>query len=99
VRADREEQFGVDFEWYARMESSGEGFDYVLITNEFDAARLLAASTRRVPGRRLFDAVVHVCPDAVLAAYGAGGRGAAEQLPDLIRSGRIQALSQWLNAL
>src|SRR5205807_337461 len=47
VRADREEQFGVDFETYARLEDSGRDFEFVLVTNEFDAARLAAACERR----------------------------------------------------
>jgi hypothetical protein len=47
MRADREEQFQSDFEAYARLESAGQDFDYVLITIEFDAARLKAACERR----------------------------------------------------
>jgi hypothetical protein len=39
VRADREEQFMGDFQAYERLESAGPDFGYVLITNEFDAAR------------------------------------------------------------
>jgi hypothetical protein len=97
VRADREEQFGVDFDTYARLEDSGQDWDFVLITNEFDAARLKSASTRRAPGRRLFDAVVHVCPDGVLAAYGNTGRGAAAELPQLFADGSIVSLADWLS--
>jgi hypothetical protein len=96
VRADREEQFGVDFDTYARLEDSGEDFDFVLVTNEFDAARLLSACDRRVPGRQLFDHVVHVNPEAVLAVYADGERGAAARLPELVSSGRLMPLSQWL---
>jgi hypothetical protein len=39
IRADREEQFMSDFQTYERLESAGEDFAYLLITNEFDAAR------------------------------------------------------------
>jgi hypothetical protein len=46
VRADREEQFMSDFQAYERLESAGRDFGYVLITNEFDAARLRAACER-----------------------------------------------------
>ena len=46
VRADREEQFMSDFQAYERLESAGRDFGYVLITNEFDAARLRAARAR-----------------------------------------------------
>ena len=38
IRADREEQFGIDWEAYARLEDEGQDFDFVLVTNEFDAA-------------------------------------------------------------
>ncbi len=99
VRADREEQFGVDFDSYARMEASGAAFDFVLVTNEFDGARLKSACQRRTLARPLFDAVVHVCPDALIAAYGDTARGAAAELPDLIASRRILSLSDWLQTL
>lgn len=99
VRADREEQFGVDFDSYARMEASGDAFDFVLVTNEFDGARLMSACHRRTLGRPLFDAVVHVCPDAVLAAYGDSARGAAAELPELVDSRRILSLADWLTTL
>ena len=99
IRADREEQFGVDFDTYARLESSGGDFEFVLITNEFDAARLKSAVQRRAPGRRVFDAVVHVCPEGVLATYGDSGRGAAEELPRFVADGRIRPLAEWLAAL
>ena len=96
VRADREEQFGVDFDTYARLEESGEDFSFALLTNEFDAARLVSACTRRAPGRRLFDQVVHVNPDGVLAVYSGASRGAAAELPELVLSGRLIPLSRWL---
>jgi hypothetical protein len=101
VRADREEQFGVDFDTYARLEDRGDDFEFVLITNEFDAARLASACDRRVPGRPLFDQVVHVNPAGVLAAYSALGtpaqaRSAATRLPELVDSGRLMSLASWL---
>lgn len=101
VRADREEQFGVDFDTYARLEDRGEDFAFVLITNEFDAARLVSACDRRTAGRALFDQVVHVNPAGVLAAYSAPGapgqaRSAAIRLPDLVSSGRLMSLAGWL---
>jgi len=99
VRADREEQFGVDFDTYARLEGTGEDFDFALVTNEFDAARLVSACDRRAPGRRLFDQVVHVNPEGVLAVYEGASRGAAERLPELVSSGRITSLGEWLSGL
>jgi hypothetical protein len=41
-----------DFQTYERLESMGEDFAYVLVTNEFDAARLRAACERRRQMRR-----------------------------------------------
>lgn len=99
VRADREEQFGIDWEAYARLEDEGQDFDFVLVTNEFDAARLLAACDRRRPGAYLFSSVVHVNTDAPLAAYGAERRGAAARLDKLVAAGRLVSLETWLHAL
>src|SRR5438105_3134171 len=62
VRADREEQFATDFEAYARLETMGRNFGFVLVTNEFDAARLVAACERRAQNAALFSAVVHMNP-------------------------------------
>jgi hypothetical protein len=104
VRADREEQFGVDFDTYARLEDRGEDFAFALITNEFDAARLVSACDRRAPARPLFDQVVHVNPVGVLAAYSAPGapaqaRSAAARLPELVSSGRLMSLGSWLESV
>ena len=62
IRADREEQFVSDFTSYARLERAGQSFDYVLVTNEFDPARLVAAAERQREGNPLFTNVVHVSP-------------------------------------
>jgi hypothetical protein len=99
VRADREEQFGVDFEAYARLEDRGHDFEFVLVTNEFDAARLVAACERRRQNANLFSAVVHVNPQGVLTAYGPETRASAKRLEDHVRSGRLSSLQQWLEGL
>lgn len=99
VRADREEQFGVDFDAYARLEDAGEDFDYILITNEFDAARLTAACERRKQNANLFSSVVHVNPSGPLAAYGSTGRGSALKLAQLVKTGRLTSLEAWLKSL
>ena len=98
VRADREEQFGTDFDAYVRS-NAGLPFDHVLVTNEFDAARLRAACDRLSGNAFLFSSVVHVNPDGVLAAYGGEGRGAALELPRLLASGRLTSLEAWLTTL
>ncbi len=99
VRADREEQFGVDFDTYARLEDLGRNFDFVLVTNEFDAARLVAACERRSQNASLFSAVVHVNPQGVLAAYGDKVRSSAKWLVDHVNSGRLSSLQQWLETI
>jgi hypothetical protein len=99
VRADREEQFGIDWEAYARLEDQGRDFGFVLITNEFDAARLVAACDRRRPGAHLFSSVVHVNLDGPLAAYGPDRRRAAGRLDELMASGRLVSLERWLSEL
>lgn len=99
VRADREEQFGVDFEAYARLDDAGRDFDYVLVTNEFDAARLSAACERRRQNANLFTRVVHVNPRGPVAAYAEAGRGAAKRLAQHVESGRLESLEAWLGSL
>lgn len=99
VRADREEQFGVDFEAYARLEDAGRDFGFVLVTNEFDAARLVAACERRAQNAALFTAVVHVNPQGPLAAYGPEARRSAKKLVEHVASGRLMSLEAWLASL
>jgi hypothetical protein len=99
VRADREEQFGVDFEAYARLEDAGHDFAFTLVTNEFDAARITAACERRRQNAYLFTSVVHVNPDGPLSAYGAARRRSAGKLDELITSGRLISLERWLTTI
>jgi hypothetical protein len=99
VRADREEQFGTDFDTYTRLEAVGRNFDFVLITNEFDAARLVAACDRRGQNTDLFTSVVHVNPLGPLAAYGPERRRSAKRLGEHVESGRLTSLESWLASL
>src|SRR5207237_2616646 len=99
VRADREEQFAVDFEAYARLEDAGHDFDFVLVTNEFDAARLSAACERRRTGGALFTSVVHVNPQGPLAAYGPQLRRSAKRLGEHVKSGCLMSLEHWMASL
>jgi hypothetical protein len=71
----------------------------VLITNEFDAARLRAATQRLSGNAHLFSSVVHVNPAGVLQAYGSDRRGAAKELPSFVSTGRLVSLEQWLRSL
>jgi len=95
VRADREEQFGTDFQAYVRA-NVGRPFHHVLITNEFDAARLRHACTELAANAHLFHAVVHVNPEGLLQAYGSPLRRSAAELPALIAAARLVPLSSWL---
>lgn len=99
VRADREEQFAADFEAYARLEDAGRDFDFVLVTNEFDAARLTAACERRRQNAALFTSVVHVNLTGPLAAYGPERRRSAKKLAEHEESGRLMSLERWLTSL
>jgi hypothetical protein len=99
IRADREEQFHSDFEAYARLEAWGQDFGYALITNEFDAARLKAACERRRQNAFLFTDVVHMCPDALLATYGATESDSVTAVRSHIESGRLMSLQTWLQQL
>ena len=96
IRADREEQFMSDFRTYARLERAGVPFDYSLITNEFDPARLVAACERQWEGRPLFKEVVHVNPAGLLAAYGTTLRRSFVPATRHIENGRIISLRRWL---
>ncbi|MGI8796787.1 MAG: hypothetical protein ACR2IR_09460 [Acidimicrobiia bacterium] len=98
VRADREEQFKTDFEAYVRV-NTGQPFDHILVTNEFDAARLKAACQELSANAHLFAAVVHVNPEGVLQAYGKQRRGAAKELAGFVESRRLISLEQWLSSL
>ncbi len=99
VRADREEQFATDFAAYVSLEAAGQPFDYVLVTNEFDPARLLAACDRLAGNQRLFTEVVHVNPGGVLAAYGPDLRDSAREVVKRIEEGRLLSLEAWLSKL
>lgn len=99
IRADREEQFQSDFESYARLEAAGRDFEYTLITNEFDAARLKAACERRKQNAALFTKVVHINPEAVLATYGNAKQGAVNDVRTHVSSGRLMSLEHWLDIL
>ncbi|WP_173923333.1 hypothetical protein [Agromyces sp. Marseille-P2726] len=105
IRSDREEQFATDFEAYAHLESSGEDFAYVLVTNEFDPARLAAACENRRQNAEMFTEVVHVNPAGPLAAYSVGlsqgrtdSRGIARARAH-ISSGRLVGLADWISSL
>jgi hypothetical protein len=99
IRADREEQFMSDFQAYERLESAGQDFGYVLITNEFDAARLQAACERRRQNAPLFTHVVHINPEAVEVVYHDGGAEGATAVRAHIDTGRLMSFQAWLESI
>lgn len=99
IRADREEQFESDFQAYATLERASRPFDYVLVTNEFDPARLAAACERQVLARYLFSAVVHVSTEALLAAYGPDLDRSFQRVEQHIAAGRLISLGGWLGKI
>lgn len=105
VRSDREEQFFTDYSAYSRLESAGESFDYVLLTNEFDPARLSAACENRQGPSLLFTSVVHINPDGPAVALAAlpdsrrAGTSGAQRLAAHRGSGRLSSLAKWLGEL
>jgi hypothetical protein len=102
VRSDREEQFQTDFDAYVRREKSGDGFSYVLITNEFDPARLKAACEIQYGNAPLFADVVHVNPRGLEAAYAAPGASPSSSARSTLRyveKGRLSSLEEWLKRM
>jgi hypothetical protein len=99
IRADREEQFMSDFQAYEHLESAGQDFDYVLITNEFDAARLRAACERRRQNAPLFTHVVHINPAAVEVVYRDGDSEGASAVRTHIANGRLISLQSWFELI
>jgi len=98
VRADREEQFMSDFRDYSRLERLGENFNYVLVTNEFDAARLVRACERRRENAELFTDVVHVNPRGPIIAYGNEvkyTRRNASKMYRYVEDGRLSSFEAW----
>lgn len=104
VRADREKQFVTDFADYVSAESHRKPFEYVFVTNEFDAARLMRACEQLSGNALMFDHVVHINTDAIRATYGLSGDGKDEaasmqRVLKHIDDGRLISLEQWLNGL
>ena len=75
-----------------------QDFGYVLITNEFDAARLRAACERRRQNAPLFTHVVHINPAAVEVVYRDGGSDGAAAVRTHIANGRLMSLQAWLES-
>jgi hypothetical protein len=99
TRADREEQFGADFSKYVQARSQNDPFEYVLVTNEFDPARLQRACELNAANAWMFARVVHISPDALRSVYGDKPTKTMQAVLDYIDSGRIVGLDNWVGGL
>lgn len=99
IRADREKQFPAEFASYVTAKSDIRPFDYVLITNEFDPARLVRACEFSAGNSAMFSTVVHISPDALRAAYGTQPETTMQRVVQFLDNGRIKGLDTWLARL
>lgn len=92
---------------YAELEDAGRDFGYVLVTNEFDPARLAAACEMRRQNAPLFTDVVHVNTDGPHAVYAGattqgqrrGDRSGIDRALGHIDTGRLASLGDWTDTL
>jgi hypothetical protein len=99
IRADREKQFQSEFSSYVDSNSDRKPFDYVLITNEFDPARLVRACEAMSTNSVMFTNVVHISTEALLAVYGKSAEDSMKSVIRYIESGRLMSLGDWLQTL
>jgi hypothetical protein len=99
IRADREKQFPAEFASYVKAKSDKNPFDYVLVTNEFDPARLLRACEMTAANHFMFTDVVHICPEGLRAAYGKDCDNSMKAVVDLIDAKRLIGLDKWITKM
>jgi hypothetical protein len=99
IRADRERQFAAEYADYLRAKSDIRPFDYVLLTNEFDPARLLRACEFSSGNAPMFTRVVHISPAALRAVYGEQAEPTMQRVVEFIDSGRLIGVDDWLASL
>ena len=100
IRADRERQFKSDFDDYVGANMWQRSFKYVLVTNEFDPARLVRACEQLATNAPLFSEVVHIAPAAIQATYGSQPKERRmREVMKYIDEGRIIGLDDWLGTL
>ena len=99
IRADREQQFSAEFANYVRAKSDIRPFDYVLLTNEFDPARLARACEFSAGNAAMFSRVVHINPDALRAVYGSQPEATMQRVLGYVDDRRIVGVDAWLAGL
>ena len=97
IRADREKQFPAEFGSYVSAKSDLRPFDFVLLTNEFDPARLARACEASAGNTAMFSSVVHIIPEALRAAYGDKPEVSMRKVVNYIDEGKIIGLDRWLS--
>jgi len=96
IRADREKQFPSEFTSYLNAKSDNNPFEYVLVTNEYDPARLLRACELTAANHFMFSEVVHISPEGLRAAYGHNCDNSMSRVIQLIDSHRLIGFSDWI---
>lgn len=99
IRADREKQFAAEFASYVSANSTMHPFDYVLVTNEYDPARLLRACESMGGNTYMFAQVVHINTDALIATYGSAPEASMKRVVEYINAGRLKSLEGWIETL
>lgn len=99
IRADREKQFAADFGDYVNAHADSIPFDYVLVTNEFDPARLMRACEKLSANNPMFSHVVHINTDAIRATYGIAKSNSMKKVLAHIENGRLIGFDRWLDLL
>ncbi len=99
IRADREKQFQTEFTSYLNAKSDNKPFDYVLVTNEFDPARLVRACEFMAANAHMFSEVVHINTSGLVAAYGPGPEDSMKKVIEYVQSGRLISLEKWLSRI
>ncbi|MBQ0959327.1 hypothetical protein KAK06_10235 [Ideonella sp. 4Y11] len=99
TRADREEQIRTDHQKYIAAESLSDTFEYVMVTNEFDPARLKRACEWTSGNSKMLHRVVHISPAALRAVYGDRPETTMSDVIRYIDSGRIVSIDHWIDEL
>ncbi len=99
TRADREEQIKTDHQKYIAAESLSDTFEYVMVTNEFDPARLKRACEWTSGNSKMLHRVVHISPAALRAVYGDRPESTMAEVVRYIDNGRIVSIDDWIDEL
>lgn len=96
TRADREEQIRTDHQKYIAAESDSRPFEYVMVTNEFDPARLKRACEWTSGNSLMLHKIVHISPEALRAVYGEAPEATMIEVLNYVEAGRIISIDEWL---